>query len=72
MQWDFYSLIIFHTQAFGEYIDKLLEVMEKKANSVNNVIAQVQTYMMASHASSHDHLKLDYLVRDDQYDIAQD
>lgn len=46
-------------QAFGEYIDKLLEVMEKKANSVNNVIAQVQTYMMASHASSHDQLQLD-------------
>lgn len=58
-------------QAFGEYIDKLLEVMEKKANSVNNVIAQVQTYMMASHASSHDQLELDYLLRDDKYSVVQ-
>lgn len=40
----------FSSQAFGEYIHKLLEVMEKKANNVNNVIAQVQTYLMASQA----------------------
>lgn len=50
------TLYLFVLQAFKEYIQKLEKIMERKAQCVHSMRAQLQPYLMPSHSSqSHNH-----------------
>lgn len=49
--WFILTLCLFALQAFGEYVHKLEEIMERKAWCVHSMRAQLQPYLKPSHSN---------------------
>lgn len=46
---------VYILQAFGEYVHKLEEIMERKARCVHSMRAQLQPYLKSTPSSEHQH-----------------